>query len=229
MKAGGRRVSHIPMKLQIQRPGDAACDAQYQESRKRFLKFLARIAGDGALAEDALHESWLYYLSENKHLDGSEIHVADSLGGDAMRFAHRMRRRARREAPVEIHGDELRSDSIQDNGARSGRDREPFIVLLRIVAREMQHFTREERAVLAWRLEQDAVPAKCPRARAAGYNAMRARWWRMREKLRNAAVVESLHHGRPVIFAAYPRGIQEQLAACRMVWRPRVIIKEGAR
>lgn len=203
-------------------------DAQYQESRRRLLKFLARVAGDASSAEDALHESWVYLLSEKKRSVSLVSFAADRVGCEAMRFAHQIRRRTRREILLEF---------TQNGGEEAPAPVEPEAVgedsIAKIVAEELAKCSLEERRLLLQRyggwtsatsvsrslgISKVSLLSKLKRARTKLRKAVAQRIARMQLQRSDREKMQMKEERALRAGAARKGNVNEQLTALRMVW-----------
>ncbi|MBI3818676.1 MAG: sigma-70 family RNA polymerase sigma factor [Planctomycetes bacterium] len=205
----------------------ASGEAEYIDSRRRFLRILTRIAGDAASAEDALHESWLRTLSGC----GEDAIVAFDpacVGAEAFRVAHRIRRSRRLSVRMDLPDEFAIYPRREGSHACDGRGR-----ILKIIREEFSRLTSPERDLLLFRYGLWSNAATAARVLGISRPALQSRLKRARMKLRDAVRIriQQLSGSDPgredtLIYLSTverrgregAKGMQEQLAACRMVW-----------
>ncbi|MFN0207343.1 MAG: RNA polymerase sigma factor [Planctomycetota bacterium] len=126
--------------------------AAYGETRRRWLRYLQFITGCDAAAEDALHDSWLHALADPtsggapQRLQGGGI-VTERVGIVALRYAHRSRRRMRRECLGNMESADANC-SLQMSVDRAFEDRSAQGDFLQILQMELKSLPGHEASLI---------------------------------------------------------------------------------
>lgn len=147
----------------------------YLESRRRFLKYLGRLTGDGAVAEDLLHESFANVLMHRCDGEAGGFHI-EQIGIMALRMAHRFRRRARKEKTGEPGREDARVGDFCNGGEGGAR-----LALLRAALRKVPS---QELALLRMRYEASRTILQISRDEGITKAAVTARLKRARARIR---------------------------------------------
>jgi DNA-directed RNA polymerase specialized sigma24 family protein len=165
----------------------------YVESRRRGLRFLGRILRDPQGAEDVLHDSWLRALERRAPLEKGPAAKPDGVPERAPRFwvetfrlAHRERRRARREAPIEIGGMETVLVASERTCFWVAGDRWHSPELLECVRSEIARLPELDRRLLVRAYEDRRTTCQISRETGLTRAALWSRLKRGRARVRRA-------------------------------------------